>query len=48
MNCLLPEAFTWPIDVHFVPAFIAADAGRVRFAPKKPSANTNTSNFFMS
>jgi hypothetical protein len=48
INCLFPEAFTWPIDVHFVPAFIAADAGRVRFAPKKPSATMNTRDFFMS
>jgi hypothetical protein len=47
MNCLLPEAFTWPIDVHFVPAFIAADAGRVRFAAKKPSATMNASDFLM-
>jgi hypothetical protein len=48
INCLLPDAFTWPIDVHFVPALIAADAGRVRFAPKKPSATINTRDFFMS
>jgi hypothetical protein len=48
MNCLFSEAFTWPIDVHLVPALIAADAGRARFAPKNPSATTNTSDFFMS